>query len=121
MATKSLANKYRRGFPGSLHGAPVQLPMDSSVLRRAMDQWFNDLSLNPIIKGEFADSAMLKIAGRQGLGQFAIPMSIQDEVEAIYGLREVGAAEGVKERFYSVSVERKLKHPAVVAIRENAR
>ncbi|QDU04465.1 Transcriptional activator protein NhaR [Gimesia chilikensis] len=120
MGTKELAKKYRRGFPGSIDGAPFLLPMDNSVLRRAMDQWFSDLQLTPVIKGEFADSAMLKIAGRQGLGLFAIPSCIQDDVSAIYGLREVGVAEGVKEQFFAVSVERKLKHPAVIAIRENA-
>lgn len=120
MGTKELAQKYRRGFPGSIDGAPFLLPMDTSVLRRAMDQWFSELHLTPVIKGEFADSAMLKIAGRQGLGLFAIPISIQDEVAKIYGLYEVGVAEGLKERFYAVSVERKLKHPAVIAIRENA-
>jgi|TARA_R110000868_G_scaffold320720_3_gene581687 LysR family transcriptional activator of nhaA len=120
MGTKELAQKYRRGFPDSIDGAPFLLPMDNSVLRRAMDQWFSDFHLTPVVKGEFADSAMLKIAGRQGLGLFAIPISIQDDVMAIYGLRDVGVAEGVKERFYAVSVERKLKHPAVIAIRENA-
>ena len=120
MGTKELARKYRRGFPASLDGAPFLLPMDTSVLRRAMDQWFSDLDLTPTIRGEFADSAMLKIAGRQGLGLFAIPVNVQDEVAKIYGLREVGLAAGVKERFYAVSVERKLKHPAVVAIREGA-
>jgi LysR family transcriptional activator of nhaA len=120
MGTRELAKKYRRGFPGSLDGAPFLLPMDNSVLRRSMDQWFNDLNLTPIVKGEFSDSAMLKIAGRQGLGLFAIPVSIREDVTAIYGLREVGMVAGVKERFYAVSVERKLKHPAVVAIRENA-
>ena len=120
MGTKELAKKYRPGFPGSLDGAPFLLPMDTSVLRRAMDQWFSDLHLTPIVKGEFTDSAMLKIAGRQGLGLFAIPVSIQDDVTAIYGLREVGRVDGVKERFYAISAERKLKHPAVIAIRENA-
>jgi LysR family transcriptional activator of nhaA len=120
MGTRELAKKYARGFPGSLDGAPFLLPTDNSILRRAMDQWFSDLNLTPIVKGEFADSAMLKIAGRQGLGLLAIPVNIRDDVTAIYGLREVGIVAGVKERFYAVSVERKLKHPAVVAIRENA-
>ena len=120
MGTKELAKKYRSGFPGSLDGAPFLLPMDTSALRRAMDQWFSDLGLSPMIKGEFADSAMLKIAGRQGLGLFAIPLSIQDDVTAIYGMHPVGTVEGIKERFYAVSVERKLKHPAIVAIRERA-
>lgn len=121
MGTKDLARKYRRGFPSSLDGAPFLLPTDTSVLRRMMDQWFSDLGLTPRIKGEFTDSAMLKIAGRQGLGLFAIPVSIQDDVTAIYGLQQVGVAEGVSEQFYAVSVERKLKHPAVVAIREGAK
>lgn len=120
MGTKELANQYRRGFPASLDGAPFLLPMESCVLRRALDQWFSDLSLTPMIKGEFADGAMLKIFGREGRGLLAVPASIQKDVTAIYGLRAVGVAEGIKERFFAVTVERKLKHPAVVAIRENA-
>ncbi|MFN3150012.1 LysR family transcriptional regulator [Bremerella sp.] len=120
MGTKELATAYRKGFPKSLDGAPFLLPMDSSVLRRSLDKWFADLKLTPVVKGEFADSAMLKIAGRQGLGLFAVPSSIQDDVSAIYGLQEVGIVSGVKERFYAVSVERRLEHPAVIAICENA-
>lgn len=120
MGTKELARKYRKGFPGSLDGAPFLLPMTTSVLRRAMDQWFHDLQISPVIMGEFADSAMTKIAGRKGLGLFAVPTAIQEDVIDIYGLREVGFVEGVKERYYAVSVDRKLKHPAVIAIRENA-
>lgn len=76
IGTKELSKKYRRGFPSSLNGAPFLL-MDTSVLRRAMDQWFGDLSLTPVIRGEFADSAMLKIAGSKGLGLFPIPVCIQ--------------------------------------------
>ena len=120
MGTKELARKYRRKFPESLDGAPFLLPMDTSVLRRAMDQWFDEHQLTPSIRGEFADSAMLKIAGRAGLGLFAIPTTMQEDVAAIYSFREVGIATGVKERFYAVSIERKLKHPAVLAIREGA-
>ncbi len=121
VGSKELAKKYRKGFPASLDGAPFLLPTVNSVLRRAMDQWFNDLDLTPMVLGEFADSAMLKIAGRHGVGLFAIPTSIQEDVTAIYGLSVVGLAAGIKEQFYAVSVEKKLKHPAVVAIREHAK
>ncbi len=120
MGTKELAKRYRPGFPASLDGAPFLLPINTTLLRRELDQWFNDLFVRPIIKGEFADSAMLKIAARHGLGLFAIPTSIQDDVAEIYGMREVGKVDGIKERFYAISVERKLKHPAVVAIRSKA-
>jgi|SRR6056297_1065357 len=120
VGTKELAKKYHRRFPESLDGAPFLLPTENSILRRAMDQWFSDLRLTPNIKGEFADSAMLKIAGRQGLGLFAIPKRIQEDVTNIYGLHEVGLADGVQEQYYAVSIDRKLKHPAVIAIREHA-
>jgi LysR family transcriptional activator of nhaA len=33
----------------------------------------------------------------------------------------VGRIPGIRERFYAISVERRLKHPAVVAITEAAR
>lgn len=121
VGSKELARKYRRGFPTSLDGAPFLLPTINSVLRRVMDQWFNDLDLTPTIKGEFADSAMLKIAGRHGVGLFAIPTSIMGDVLAIYDLREVGIAEGIREYFYAVTVGKKLKHPAVLDILENAK
>ncbi|QEG36333.1 LysR family transcriptional regulator [Bythopirellula goksoeyrii] len=121
IGSKALARKYRKGFPASLDGAPFLLPTANCVLRRLMDQWFRDLDLAPAVKGEFADSAMLKIAGRHGVGLFAIPTSILEEVKAIYGLREVGIAAGIKEQSYAVTVEKKLKHPAVVEILEHAR
>jgi len=121
VGTKELAKKYRDRFPESLNGAPFLLPMDNCILRRAMDQWFSERHLIPCIKGEFADSAMLKIAGRQGLGLFAIPKSIQEDVTSIYGLHEVGLAVGVQEQFYAVSIDKKLKHPAVIAILEHAK
>ena len=121
VGTKELAKKYRNNFPASLENAPLLLPTESNVLRRAMDQWFRDLGLTPMVRGEFADSAMLKIAGRHGMGLFPIPARILDDVTAIYGLQLVGIASGVSEQFYAVSVERKLKHPAVIAIRDSAR
>lgn len=120
MGTKDLAKKYRPGFPASLDGAPFLLPTSSTMLRRTLDQWFTDQRIHPIITGEFADSAMIKIAARHGLGLFAIPTSIQEDVSEIYGMREVGIVQGIKERFYAISVERKLKHPAVIAIRSKA-
>jgi LysR family transcriptional activator of nhaA len=120
VGTKALAKKYSADFPASLDGAPFLLLTDNSVLRRQMDQWFSDLNLTPIIKGEFADSAMLKIAGRHGLGLFAMPAIILDDVKKMYGLQRVGIATGVEEQFFAVSIERKIKHPAVMAIRGGA-
>lgn len=120
MGTRELARRYRPGFPASLQGAPFLLPISSTLLRRSLDQWFAGLAISPVVKGEFADSAMLKIAARHGLGLFAVPVTIQEDVTCMYGVHEVGHVAGVKERFYAISVERKLKHPAVIAIRSKA-
>jgi LysR family transcriptional regulator, transcriptional activator of nhaA len=121
MGVPELAAAYRRGFPNSLQDAPFLLPTDTSVLRRALDQWFHDMAMTPKICGEFADSAMLKIAGSTGLGLFAVPTTIRRQVENMYGVEWIGAIPSIRERYYAVSVERKLKHPAVVAISQAAR
>jgi LysR family transcriptional activator of nhaA len=116
MASKELAARFRPGFPGSLHGAPFLFPAESSTLRRSLDRWFGAFHLRPEVRGEFADSAMLKIAGREGMGLFATPACIREDVQRMYGVREVGVLTGVKERFFALSTERKLRHPALMAI-----
>jgi LysR family transcriptional activator of nhaA len=121
MGTKHLARQFRRGFPASLDAAPFLLPTEASVLRRQLDRWFSDLNVTPVIRAEFADSAMLKIAGRNGLGLFAVPEIIEADVKQIYGLERVGIAPEIQEQFYAVSVERRIKHPGVLAIRQSAR
>jgi len=97
-------------------GAPFLLPTDNSVLRRQLDRWFNDLNVVPVVAGEFADSAMLKIAGRSGLGLFAIPEIIEEDVRKLYGLTRVGLAAGIEEQFHAVSVVRRVNHPGVQAM-----
>lgn len=115
-----LARAYRRGFPLSLGGAPFLLPTADTTLRRLLDQWFEAQGIRPQIVGEFEDSALLKVFGQSGTGLFAVPSAIEAEVRRQYGVRLVGRVE-VRERFYAITVERKIKHPAVVAITEVAR
>jgi LysR family transcriptional activator of nhaA len=112
---------YRRRFPRSLHGAPFLLPTDNTTLRRSLDQWFEAEDIHPFVVGEFADSALLQVFGQGGTGLFAAPSVIEAEIRQQYGVQPVGRIEAVRERFYAISVERKLKHPAVLAISETAR
>ena len=119
VGTQELADQFREGFPESLNDAPFLLPLESSALRSALDLWFLDQKLAPKIKGEFADSAMLKIAARGGLGLIAAPQRILHDIDSIYGLTMVGTIPKIKERFYAISVNRKIEHPAVIAIREH--
>jgi LysR family transcriptional regulator, transcriptional activator of nhaA len=118
---KPLVRKYRRGFPRSLDGAPMLLPLEHSTLRRALDQWFDRNGVKPRIVAEFEDSALLKVFGADGIGIFSAPSAVEKEVCRQYGVNVLGRAPDLRERFYAVSVERRLKHPAVVAISDVAR
>jgi LysR family transcriptional activator of nhaA len=117
----ALAARHRRGFPRSLDGAPLLLPTEASVTRRPLEQWLESIDVRPRVVGEFQDSALLKTFGAAGSGLFCAPSAIEREVCAHYRVKVVGRIEAVIERFYAISVERRLKHPAVVALTEAAR
>lgn len=118
---KSLAARFRRGFPRSLDGAPFLMPTDNTVLRRSLDQWLSQHELRPQVVSEFEDSALINAFGERGVGLFAGPSAIEAEIRRQYGVQVIGRVEQLRERFYAISVERRLKHPAVVAISEAAK
>jgi LysR family transcriptional activator of nhaA len=119
--TPRLAAEYHDGFPRSLDGAPFLLPTSNTTARRSLDEWFEATSIRPTIIAEFEDSALLKVFGQRGLGLFVAPAVISSEVQRQYNVNVIGRLEGVTERFYAISLDRKLKHPAVVAISDAAR
>jgi LysR family transcriptional regulator, transcriptional activator of nhaA len=119
-ATPSLAKAFRAGFPGSLAGAPMLLPTQGVTLRRSLNQWFDRHGFRPRIVAEFEDSALLKVFGADGLGVFPAPEAVADELRGRYRAAYLGRADGVIERFYAISAERRLKHPAVMAIAQAA-
>ena len=116
-----LAAKYRRGFPRSLDGAPFLMPTRNTTARRSLDQWFDGKNIVPRIVAEFEDNALLKVFGQRGLGLFFAPSVIAAEVQKQYKVNIVGNLDDVLERFYAISLDRKLKHPAVVVISEAAK
>ena len=120
-ATPELSKKYSRGFPKILDDAPLLLPADNTNVRRALDQWFDSQQIRPFVVGQFEDFALLRNFGEAGAGIFAVPSVLERQIRREHKLRLVGRAETVLNRFYAISVERKLKHPAVVAICETAR
>jgi len=117
----SMAARYRKDFPAHLDGAPFLFPIEGSSLRHALDQWFDSVHIRPVLVAEFTDSALMKTFGQAGAGIFAAPSAIESEVREHYKVSVIGRLDKVTERFYAISVERKLKHPAVVAISEAAR
>lgn len=120
-ARKALAAKYRADFPRSLHRAPMLMPTEPTALRRALDQWFASKDLRPRIEGEFDDLALMKAFGQDGRELFPSPSVIESAVKRQHDVEVVGRIPDVKERFYAISAERRIRNPAVIAICEKAR
>ena len=120
-AASKLRTRYRRNFPRSLEGAPFLLPTSNAMLRRGLEDWFVKNDLHPNIIGEFEDSATLKAFGREGYGIFPGPTVLEKEIRQQYQVEILGRLNTVKQQFFAITVERRLKHPIVMAIFESAR
>jgi len=121
VATSRLAKGLKHDFPRSLHHAPMLLPAENTGVRRDLDSWFDSQGIRPQIAGEFQDHALLRAFGQEGIGVFAIPSVFEKQLQQQGSLQRIGRTEDVRSRFYAISVERKLKHPAVLAICDTAR
>jgi LysR family transcriptional activator of nhaA len=119
--TPQLAAVYRPDFPRSLTGAPFLLPTSNTALRRSLDQWFDTENIHPKIQAEIEDSALIKTFGSGGAGLFVAPTTVETEIQRQYDVEIIGRIDAVKERFYAITARRKMKHPAVTAVLDNAR
>ncbi|MFZ6798871.1 transcriptional activator NhaR [Undibacterium sp. Di24W] len=115
-ATQALRAAHPKPFPACLDGAPILLPGEDSALRSRLMHWFELQGVRPRIAGEFDDSALMGTFGAAGVGFFAKPSAIADMVMRQYDLELVGSTEDIQEQFYAISVQRKITHPAVLAI-----
>jgi LysR family transcriptional activator of nhaA len=120
-AVRKIANPFRRGFPKSLDMAPMLLPLEMTAVRQSLERWFESLNIKPMIAGEFEDSALMKEFGQKGDGIFAAPFVVEKQIQSKYDVDVVGRTDAVRERFYAISFERIIKHPAVTAISAAAR
>jgi LysR family transcriptional regulator, transcriptional activator of nhaA len=121
MGAPDLASRYREGLPGSLADGPILLSGFHSNLRRSLLRWYRDQGLEPRVVAEVADSAVLKVFGQRGLGMFAVPTAVEADIARQYGVERITRLDGVRERYFAISVERRIRNPAVAAITEAAR
>ena len=112
------AEKYQQHFPDSLDGAPMLLPTDNTVIRRSLDTWFEERNIRPKIVGEFEDYSLLRAFGETGHGIFPAPSVLQKRIRRLFGLNAIGRIDAVQHRFYAISIEKKINHPAIAAICE---
>jgi LysR family transcriptional activator of nhaA len=120
-APPAMAARLKRRFPHSLHNTPLLLPTTNNPLRRALDDWFEAEGIAPRVVGEFEDSALMTAFGHGAGGAFAAPVAIERDVCRFFGVRVIGRTDAIRERYYAISVERRLKHPGVLAVTNAAR
>ena len=120
-ATSELAKAFPGDFPQRLNGAPLLLPGDDVAVRPKLIRWFDQNRIRPRIAGEFDDGALMAAFGQAGAGIFSAPSAIAEQIREQYGVEIIGATGEITESFYAISVERRLSHPAVIAISEAAR
>lgn len=121
MAAKRQAASMRKKFPGQLGEMPLLLPGKHSAMRRALDAWFERKGVRPKIRGEFEDSALLKVFGSEGHGLLVVPTWVAGDVRHTHGLEVVARVSELQIRFYAISPERRIKHPATQHLLESAR
>ncbi len=118
--TLALWEQAHANFPASLQTLPVLLPTTHVAVREALDQWLTRQGLTPRVVGEFEDSALLATFGGSGLGVFPATVAVEPDLAQNHRVRLIGRCEGVEERYFAISTERKVAHPLVQRLLDQA-
>jgi LysR family transcriptional activator of nhaA len=121
LASSKQVKAYRNRFPRSLDQAPFLLPMEGTSLRRSLDEWFHTKGIQPVVRCEVGDCDLLEVFAHAGAGVFAAPTILEQRICRQFSVRVIGRVNAIREKYFAISTERKLKHPAMIAISEVAR
>ncbi len=121
VAARSLGQAAEQPFPANLRDTPLLIPGEDSALRVPLLRWLERKDIQSAIVGEFDDSALMSAFGQAGAGAFPVPLTTVQDVMRQYDVIELGRTHEIRERFFAISVERRLSHPAVLAVSEAAR
>lgn len=119
-AERALARTLKGKFPAMLDDVPFLMPGAGAAIRVALEQWFESHHVHPRIVGEFDDGALMKAFGQSGAGLFIAPTAISDYVIQQYDVQAIGRIDDVVEELYAICTERRLQHPATIAISQAA-
>jgi len=115
-ASPALATRLRRHFPQSLNDSPALLPTENTAFRMALESWFEKQGIRPRVVAEFEDTALMHRAAEDGLGFIPVYSAIVKQ----YGWKKIARVPECVGQFYAITAERKLKHPATLAITSHA-
>jgi len=102
-AAPELAALIRPRFPASLDGKPFLANSLKAPYVTALMNWFGSQSIRVNVVAEVDDSALIKVFGRQGLGYFAAPSAISDEVCRQYQVEHIARIAEVRDTLYAVT------------------
>ena len=120
-ATPALAAQFKTNFPQSLDGAPMLMPTSDTSVGASLLHWFSSQGLRPKIIVDCVDRALLGTFGQAGKGIFCGPSLLEKEIEQQYHVEAIGQINDIYERFYAISLERRISHPVVLAITQQAK
>jgi LysR family transcriptional regulator, transcriptional activator of nhaA len=115
-AMPGVARALKGRFPRNLHQAPALLPTQNCSLRRDLERWFRSVAIEPRVVAEFEDASLANIVGTEGRGILVVPTAVAAAAIAHYGFVAIGRTREVETQFYAITAERRLTHPAIVAI-----
>jgi LysR family transcriptional activator of nhaA len=115
-ASARLAARLKPHFPRSLDGAPALLPSAHSAFRRSLEPWFEAQGVKPRVVAEYDDGALMTMAAAEGLGFLPVPLAAARDTTTRWGLRSIGRAGDCRMQFHAITTERRVQHPAVLAI-----
>lgn len=115
-AEPSLAQRLAPEFPASLDGFPFLASALEAPYYQQLMQWFRDQGIHMHEAAEIDDSALIKVFGLAGLGVFAAPTLIRDEVCRQYQVQEIDSIEAVQDQIYALYSVEGMRHPGIQAI-----
>ncbi|MCH8550337.1 MAG: LysR family transcriptional regulator [Natronospirillum sp.] len=114
--TKELARQLRPGFPHSLQDAPYLANALDAPYHQQLMLWLQQHGIRVREIAEIDDSALLKVFGHSGLGLFAAPSVITEDVCRQYQVELVGELSAVEDQLFAVTRSGALFHPGVSAL-----
>ncbi|MEL0168437.1 MAG: LysR family transcriptional regulator [Pseudomonadaceae bacterium] len=115
-ATPELSARLKPGFPQSLDRQPFLTTSLNAPYINELMNWFASKHIRINVVAEVDDSALIKVFGRQGLGYFAAPTVISNEVCRQYEVECIGSIREVRETLYAVTRARSSGTAAVAAL-----
>jgi LysR family transcriptional activator of nhaA len=115
-AAETLLQNSSKNFPKNLSDLPWLMQSKKSAVRARLSAWLEKHNITPNIVAEFDDSALMKSFGQAGFGVFSSPTLIEEYIVDKYNVKVIDRTDEIKEPYYIISPERRLKHPAILEI-----